>query len=115
MEDEVVLLQPFGGVGFDQRGADAFEFLLDDASGQTLEVGVPNPAAGKLDQLFPIAREGQFEDYADYAVVKIPDVTLQALAALKDKRLEDFFDRRTLVADVAGSEVFEAGIGGARA
>ena len=31
------------------------------------------------------------------------------------KRLEGFFDRRTLVADIAGSGVFEAGIGGAGA
>ena len=113
MEDEIVFLQPLGGIGLDQRRSGALEFLLDDAGGQALEVGVPNPAAGKLDQLVPVAGEGQLEDHADHAVVEILDVALQAFAAFEDQRFEDFFHRRTLVTDVAGSEVLEAGIGGA--
>ena len=89
--------------------------MLDDAGGEAFEVGVPNPAAGELDELIPVAGEGQLEDHADHAVVEILDVALQALAAFEDEGFEGLFDRRALEADVAGSEVLEAGIGGAGA
>ncbi len=97
VEDEIVLLQPLGGVRLDQRGSGALQFLLHDASCQALEVGVPNPAAGELHQLVPVAGKGQLEDHADHAVVEILDVALQALAAFKNQRFEDLFNRRTLV------------------
>src|SRR5258708_23932497 len=113
MEDEVVLLEPVSGVGLDERGGGAVEFLFDDASGQALEVGVPDPATGELDQLVPVAGEGQFEDHADHSVVEILDVALQAFAAFENEGFEDLLDRGTLVADVSGSEVLEAGISSA--
>ena len=115
MEDEIVFLQPLGGIGFDDRGGGEFELLLDDAGGQALEVGVPDPAAGELDELVPIAGKGELEDHADDTVVEIFDLALQALAAFENQRLEGFFHRRALKADVAGSHVLEAGIDGARA
>jgi hypothetical protein len=124
MEDEVVFLQPVGGVGLgvirfdvglDQRGRGEFELLLDDARGQSFEVGVGGPAGGKLDERVPVAGERQLEDQADDAVIVILDLALEALAAVEDERVEAFFDGRTLVADVSGSLMLEAGFGGAGA
>ncbi len=68
-----------------------------------------------MDQLVPVAGERELEDHADYAVIEIPDVALESLATFKNQRLEGFFDWRALVADVAGSEMPEAGVGGAGA
>ena len=55
VEDEVVLLQQFGGVRLDQRGGGAFEFLPDDARGELLEIGVGGPAAREFDESVPPA------------------------------------------------------------
>ena len=63
----------------------------------------------------PVAGKRQFEDHADYAVVEIFDLALQALAAFQNQWFQDFFYRRTLEADVARSHVFEAGVDGAGA
>ena len=115
MEDEIVFLQPLGGVRLDQRGSGALEFFLDDAGGEALEVGVPHPAAGKLDEFVPVAGKGQLEDHADHAVVEVFDLALQALAAFEDQRLEGFLNRRTLEANVSGSHMLKAGVDGARA
>ena len=112
MEDEVVLLQPFAGVGLDQRWGGALEFLPDDADGELFEVGVGGPAAGELDERVPPAGKGQLEVEADDAVVVILDLSGKALAGFEDERLERLLDRRALVADV-GRSLFEAGIGGA--
>jgi hypothetical protein len=68
-----------------------------------------------LDEVVPIAGKGQLEDHADYTVVEILDVALEAFAAFEDQGFEDFFYRGTLEADVARGDVFEAGIGSARA
>src|SRR5580700_2572558 len=80
MEDEIVFLQPLGGVRLDQRGGRTLKFLLDDASGEALKVGIPNPATGKLDQLVPVAREWKLEDHADHAVIEVFNLSLEALA-----------------------------------
>ncbi len=115
MKDEIVFLQPLRGIGLDQRGSGTLEFFLDDASRQTFKVGIPNPTAGKLDQVVPVAGEGQLENHADHAIVEVFDLTLQALAAFEDQRFEDFFHRRTLEPHVSGSHVLKAGVNGARA
>src|SRR5580658_8554829 len=108
MEDEIVLLQPFGGVRLDQSWSGVLEFLLDDAGGEGFEVRVPDPAAGKLDQLVPVTGKGKLEDHAYHAVVEVLDIALQLFAALENKGIESLFDRRTLVADVSRGEMFEA-------
>src|ERR1700688_4900073 len=115
MEDEIVFLQPLGFVRLDQRGSGALQFLLDDAGGEAFEVRVPDPAAGKLYQLVPVAGKRQLEDHADHAVIEVLDVSLKALTAFEDKGFEGLFDRRTLVANVSGGEVLEAGVDGAGA
>src|SRR5208337_585867 len=114
VEDEVVFLQPFGGIGFQERWSGPLQLLFDDAGGKAFEVRIPNPAAGKLNELVPIAGKRQFEDHADDAVVEVLDLALQTLAALKNQRLQSFFNRRTLEPDISRSHMFEAGIDGAR-
>src|ERR1700722_3370641 len=115
MEDEIVFLQPFNGVRLDDGGSGTLEFLLNDAGGEAFEVGVPDPAAGELNELVPFAGEGKFKHHAYYAIVEILDFPLQALATLEDEWLEGLFHGRTLKADVAGSHVLEAGIDGTSA
>src|SRR5579859_948980 len=113
LEDEIVLLQPLGAVGLDQRGGGAFQLLPDDARGELLEVGVGGPAGGKFDELVPGTAEGQLEEQADDAVVIVLDLSREALAGFEDERLKRLFDRSALVADVGG-RLLEAGFGLAR-
>ena len=49
------------------------------------------------------AGKRQLEDQADDAVIVILDLSVKALAAFEDERLERLLDRRTLVADIGGS------------
>ena len=100
-------------IRLDQGGRGAFEFLTDDAGGERFEVGVGGPAAGKLNERVPAAGERKFENEADDSVVVVLDLALEALSAVEDEGLERFLDGRTLVADVSGSLMLEAGLGGA--
>lgn len=106
VEDEVVLGEPVG-VGFVERGAGALETLADDEGGVSGEVDVPDPAGGEGDEALPVGGEGELEDDGEDAVVVVLDLGAEALAAVEDERFDGFDDGRALVADVAGSGVFE--------
>jgi hypothetical protein len=83
MDDEIVFLEPFGSVRVEDSGSGTLEFLLDDAGGETLEVGVRPPAAGELNEFVPFAGERKFKHHADYTVVKIFDFALRAVTTLE--------------------------------
>ena len=95
VEDEVIFVQPIV-IGLDQRGAGAFDLLLNDLLGEAGEVGIPNPAAGQADERVPVAGKRQLEDHAEYAVVVVLDLGVQALTAFEHQRLDALNHRRPL-------------------
>lgn len=52
------------------------------------EVNVPHPPAGKACQLVPASDKWELEDYAQYTVVVILDLSLEPLATLEDESLQ---------------------------
>src|ERR1700694_73810 len=99
MKDEIVFMEP-AVVEFDQRGAGALDFLFDDLLGETGEIGVPNPAAGKTDKRVPTARKRQLKADPKHAIIVVLDLDVKPFAAVKDQRFDRVDHRRTV--EVAG-------------
>src|ERR1700739_1366481 len=114
MEDEVVFVQPVV-VGLDQRGAGAFELLLDDLLREAGEVGVPNPATGEANERVPVAGEWQLENHAEHTVVAALDLGVETLSHFEHQRLDALDHRRALIADVSRGGVLETSFLTARA
>src|SRR5262249_52958991 len=108
VEDEVVLVQPVF-IGLDQGWSSTLQLPLDNLGRQTRKVSVPNPPAGKANQGLPVTGERQLENHAENAVVVVLDLTVEALTAVENQRLNRFHYRGSLVLHVPWGRVFEAG------
>src|SRR5579864_6642731 len=114
VEDKVIFLQPwilFVVVRLHQRGGRTLELLLHDSRRENFEVRVRRPPAREFHQVIPVPRKRQLEHKADYAVVKILDLSFEALAAFEHERVKRFHNRCTLILNVVGRLILECRLG----
>lgn len=109
VDNEIVFGEPVG-IGLDERRGGDLKALANDAGGMGGEVDLPGPAAGESDESLPGTGEGKLEDGADDTIVVVFNLAEEALAGFEDERLGRLNHRRTLVADIARSGMFECGL-----
>ena len=73
---------------------DALKALAHNGLNARGEIHFPNPAAGEVDEAFPIAGKTELVDHADHAVVVILDFALEPLAAAQQQGIKRLGDRR---------------------
>ncbi len=84
MEDEVVFAEP-ARVGLDHGVRGALKTLAHEGLDARGKIHVPNPAAGEVDEAFPIAGKTELVDHADHAIVVILDFALEPFAAAQQQ------------------------------
>src|SRR5439155_10303495 len=82
--------------------------------GVAVEVRLPHPVAGEPRQRLPLARKGQLEVDADYAVVVILNLSFKPFSIRKGYRVERFDYGGTGETDIFRSRALERGSHGAR-
>src|SRR5580698_8945672 len=107
VKDEIVLAEPFF-IRLDHRAGDALQPLANDRLDARGEVDVPDPAAGEVDEILPVARKRKLIDDAGHAVVVVLDLSFQLFSRLKNERFERRDDGRPLVAHIRRRRVLHA-------